>query len=213
MTEVELAAGLAGILVVALVAAFAVVWGRDGRLKRRIRDVKPTTVAAATPGAPARLSGVIVARGDTLRAPITGRACVYYEARLLVFQPGGRHGKLVDVANEKHWTDFAVRDATGVMWVHMPLAEVAVVRDHNTRSGQFDDPTEIEAAFLARHRQSATKESGRNHSYTYIEGALEVGEEIGLLGTVQEIGGERALMSAPGAPLVVSDDPITLARA
>lgn len=201
---------LAAGLVVAVLVGVRLL-SRDARLKRKIRAATPTTVAAALPGATVRLSGVIEAHGEARRAPITGRTCVYYLARLLVHQSSGKHGRWDEMAREEHGVEFRLRDATGAMRIALSGAEIALVLDHNTASGTFDDPTEIEAAFLARHRRSATNMFGLNLSYRYIEGALEVGEAVGVLGTVHEVDGERLLRAAANAPLLISDDPSTLA--
>lgn len=198
-------------LCIGLAVLMAILFSHDRRVKRTIRKAIPTTIGAATPGTLARLTGAIEPLEERLTAPISGRECTYYLAILQVYRSSGRQGSWVEAVREEKGADFMLRDATGAVQVHMRGAEIAIVRDHHTTSGTFDAPSAIEAAFLERYRMKATTLLGFNMSYRYIEGVLEFGEQVGVLGTVQYAEGERSLHASSETAVLVSDDPSTLA--
>lgn len=204
---------LIGSFAVIAVASFlaTVVFSADRRLKRRIRKAVPSLVVSAEVGAQVRLSGAIVPIEHLLIAPMTGRKCVYYLAVLEMYRSSDRSGSWVEVAREEKSLDFMLRDPSGTIVVHMNAAQVAVIRDHHTQSGTFDDPTAAESGFLARHKIDATTTFGFNKGFRYTEGALEPDEEVGVLGTVVMVEGQRALKPGDEPAVLVSDDPSTLA--
>ena len=115
------------------------------------------------------------------------------------------------VAGEERYVDFSIDDGTGRLQVVTSVPRVAVVRDLHTRSGTFDDASEIEEAFLRRHELKSVNMIGLNIAIRYEEGVIEPGEEVTVLGLVRaEIrDGRRVLViDAPDeGPLLMSDDP------
>jgi hypothetical protein len=115
---------------------------------------------------------------------------------------------------------FAVDDGTGRAIVNPGQARVALVVDHSTSSGSFDDATGVEEGFLARHGMKSTGWFF-NRTLRYREGAIEVGERVSVLGrgvrepdpdAVARVSGYRDLPptrlrieGASGIPLYVSD--------
>lgn len=184
------------------------VFSADARTRRALKKRPVTPIRGLREGEVVRVRGVVVAGERVLAAPLSGRASVYYLAT--VDQESGRnHWR--EVAREERFVEFIIDDGTGKLAVSMSVPRVAVVRDHHTRSGTFDDANETEAAFLRRHGLISTNFIGLNLSIRYDEGVLEPGEEVTALGTVRaEVrGGQRVLVldALDDGPLLLSDDP------
>lgn len=203
--------------VVAAVAAVTVVgvsfvFSSDARTRRALKKVPVTPIAGLQTGQLARIRGRIVAGGDLLAAPLSERTCVYYLATADQRRSSGNSSSWREVAREERYVDFQVADHTGAAWVRMSVPRVAVVRDLHTRSGTFDDANALEEGFLQRHGlQSTSAVLGLNLGMRYVEGALEPGEEVTVLGLVRSevIDGRSVLvLDAPtDGPLMISDDP------
>lgn len=205
------------VAVIAAAVAISVVgvsmyFSADARTRRALKNVRASPISGLAPGQVARVRGRIVALGDLLSAPLSERECVYYLAFAEEQRSNGKTTSWREIAREERYVDFVIEDGTGVVTVRMAVPRVAVVRDVHTRSGTFDDANAREEAFLARHGlQSTGALLGLNRALRYTEGALEVGEEVTVLGLVREetaSGGRELVIDArEDAPLMLSDDP------
>lgn len=180
----------------------------DARTRRSLKKRPVTPVRGLREGEVVRVRGRVLAGDRVLEAPLSRRASVYYLAT--VDQETGRnHWR--EVAREERYVEFAIDDGTGRIPVIMSVPRVAVIRDHHTRSGSFDDASEVEEAFLHRHGLKSTNLIGLNIAIRYDEGTIEPGEEVTALGLVRsEVrDGQRVLvLDAPDdGPLLLSDDP------
>lgn len=202
----------APILIVAAAAAAALgvsyVLSADVRTRRALKQQRVTPIRGLREGELARVRGRVVALAETLEAPLSARECVYYLAT--VDQRAGKHSWRM-AAREERFVDFEIDDGTGRLHVCMSVPRVAVVRDLKTWSGGFDDANETQEAFLGHHGLRSTGLIGLNLALRYIEGVIEPGEEVTVLGQVRvEVrAGQRTLvLDAPDdGPLLVSDDP------
>lgn len=180
----------------------------DARTRRALKKRPVTPIRGLREGELVRVRGRVLAGERVLEAPLSHRASVYYLAT--VDQETGRnHWR--EVAREERYVEFTIDDGTGRIEVIMSVPRVAVVSDHHTRSGSFDDASEVEEAFLRRHGLKSTNLIGLNIAIRYDEGTIEPGEEVTAVGLVRaEIrDGQRVLvLDAPDdGPLLLSDDP------
>ncbi|MCY0993774.1 GIDE domain-containing protein [Nannocystis sp. ILAH1] len=180
----------------------------DARTRRSLKKRPVTPIRGLREGELVRVRGRVLAGERVLEAPLSHRPSVYYLAT--VDQETGRnHWR--EVAREERFVEFAIDDGTGRIQVIMSVPRVAVVSDHHTRSGSFDDASEVEEAFLRRHGLKSTNLIGLNIAIRYDEGTIEPGEEVTAFGLVRaEIrDGQRVLvLDAPDdGPLLLSDDP------
>lgn len=176
---------------VAMVALFAVVGGgivalayyfaRGARIRRALRKAPRCRIADAPEGQVVRLDGRVVP-GETLIAPLTGRPCVFYEALIEQYHSSGKSGSWRTHVREVRGVPFALDDGSGRAIIDPRIAHVDCQLDSTTRSGTLDDPTPVEQAFLARHAMSG-QGFIFNKSLRYREGALEVGEQVAVMGT------------------------------
>jgi hypothetical protein len=209
---------MSGLVVFTLIAVAAAIIGgiffsRDARARRKLARTPVQAIAAATPGTTARLTGTIAVLDEQLTAPMSGRRCAYYLATVHEYRSNGKSGSWVEILREERHVDFLVRDSSGAAHVVMDVPHVVVVRDHNTRSGTFDDPTPTEAAFLEAYSKKSTNFLGLNRSMKYSEGTLEFGEEITVLGATRRGEGDiRLVIESPleGGQLLLTDHPRTV---
>jgi hypothetical protein len=200
------------ILAAAVAVVASIYFAKDARARRKLAGTRVEAIAQATPGTTARFTGTIEALADQLTAPMSGRRCVYYLAVVQEYRSSGKSGNWVEILRDEQHVDFLVRDGTGAAHVRMDAPHVVAVRDHNTRSGTFDDATAIEAAFLQQFSKESTNFLGLNRSLRYSEGALELGEEITVLGATRPGDGDiRLVIESPAeGQLLLTDHPRTV---
>ncbi|HUS29042.1 MAG TPA: hypothetical protein VMZ53_11040 [Kofleriaceae bacterium] len=149
-------------------AAFAIAFMRSQRGPKE--PIVP--IASAPDGVRLRVLGKVVLDGEPLRAPWTGRACVYYRLELRVFSGQARTVDTVAGA-----CDFAVRDDSG---------QAQVLSEHATFDLEADIVEAAPAASLSEKSRDLIREHGWNvpevAQVELSEAALEVGATINVVG-------------------------------
>ena len=172
---------LGGVLAVVIVTVVLIVMAaRDAdrkRAERALRSAPRATVATLTEGTTARLAGVVTSDG-TLKAPLTGRACVAYV--VVLEERVGKRG-WVRRLHEVRGVPFTLDDGTGRALIDPAQSTMLLEMDASQRSGAFDDATPVEEAFLARHGLTSTGWF-LNKTLRYTEGVIEPGERVAVLG-------------------------------
>jgi len=204
------------------VAVLAIFFNADARIKRAIRKAPRTDIADFPQHGAAKIVGTIRMLDDSLRAPLSGRVCTYYEATVEEYRRRGKHSSWVNIIIETDGTPFLIEDSTGRALVDPRGARVALVVDGTSKSGTFDDATPQEEEFLQRHNR---KSQGwfLNKSLRYREGVLEIGETVTVFGAgireadpdaVNDAGGYRGMAptrirlgGSSKSALMISDDP------
>lgn len=164
---------------------------------------------------------MVVAVGEPLIAPLSGRACVFYETRVvrtvgLGYAPWDFE---YQVTHERRCVPFLVDDGTGCAVVD--TAHAALLLESNVdRSSRGSDPdAPAEDAFLARfaRRRRGLLFEKRLH---FTESIIEVGERIAVLGTgvhdtepsassespYRQAHEPPRMVRAPHSALIVTDD-------
>jgi hypothetical protein len=180
---------------------FAAWWfDRDRRIKRELKRLPVTPIKDVRDGELRKVVGRLRPVGETVVAPISGRACAYYFVEVQELRGSGRSRRWVVVAREEDARDFLLEDEGGRALVRtgrdlhahpqirgVPLRQrlismtVAVVKDRSYDAGIFKDPPAALEAFLARHGVS-TKGWLFNRTLRCREGVLEEGEAIAAAG-------------------------------
>lgn len=177
------------------------------KARRRLTATPIQPVATIEPEMTVRVTGTIEPLSEPLSAPLTGRRCVYYGAAVSE-QRTGQHGtRWVQIHGVQRSVDFIVRDASGRVIVRVDRADIVAIPDHKRFSGSFDEPTPAESALLERFGEDATGFLGLNRHLRFTESALEIGEEVTVLGVARrsEGAGPMVIESPPDAPLLVTD--------
>ncbi len=199
------------------------------RAIRKIRGVAITRVADAKDGEWVRLVGTVQAGTRTLSAPLSGRACGYFDVQVQVRVSRGKSSHWRSLFHEIESVDFVLDDGSGQAQIQTQHFSCAVVRDHHRTSGTFNDAGEDLIELLARHGHEPTNMLGMNKTMRYDEGVLEPGEQIAVIGRARweddpspgavapASGGyrgsnraKRLVLEASDQPVHASDDPKAL---
>jgi len=144
------------------------------------RPPRLSAIARVRRGDWVRVSGRI-ADGGVLVAPITGRACVCFDA--VVARARGP-GQLEVVLRAVRGTPFVIDDGTGKALVDPRGAYVRVVYDHSLREGELDDGDIADPEFAAE--LAGADPAGLR----FEEGVLAVGETVVVEGLVAHGAGD-----------------------
>lgn len=176
-------------------------------------------IREAVEGETVKVVGVVRALDETLRSPITGRPCVYFDATIRKKVPPKKRANAAmaerTIVRDREAVEFVVEDEGGRALVKTGDMQVVLVRDIDEKMRAGSKP-EVEA-LLALH--------GYDLGYEAVvvkEGALVPGERVAVVGRARWAPDEREhvvsyrdrrhllLLDAPDAhPLIVSDDPET----
>ncbi len=213
-----------GFAILALILVVA--WGfwyfsSERQIRRQLRNAQTKRISELDEDELGKVVGHARAIGETLVAPLTGRPCVYFVATVEEQRSNSKSSYWKTIIRETRGVPFVLEDGTGRAIVDATAAKVALDFDGRSKSGTFDNPTEVEKAFLARHGQ---KGQGWifNRQLRYREAVIAEGETIAVLGAgtrepdpdappAEAYRGEAPtrlrLTSSPKYPLVISDDP------
>lgn len=217
------------LIIVGLFVVFAAWWWSEAnRVKRKIRKAELVQIAKYPHGGLKRIVGKLSMDREPLVAPLTGRPCAAYEVVVEERRSSGKSSSWHTLVREVELLPFILDDGTGRAFVDPTGAKLAITSDERSQSGTFDDATEREEAFLARHGQSS-EGWVFNRSLRYREGVLEIGEDVAVLGRgalsfddrpaqSPHDGGYRQggqatkvrVCAGPKDPLYISDDTSTL---
>ncbi|ACY12840.1 hypothetical protein Hoch_0199 [Haliangium ochraceum DSM 14365] len=197
-------------------SAAALSFGRwySRRTRRRFQRVPLTTTRSFDERAVGRLVGDVRAIERALRAPLSGRPCVYYWVELSVYE--GRFRRRL--CGEERGRSFALDDGHGSALLDPADAELVIGERSRYCDGLGADAAEVQA-FLARHACECPPPL--RASLVAVEMVLEPGARVAVIGRgVRESdpdpraargyrdSGERVVLSStPREPVRVSDDP------
>lgn len=215
----------AGIVLIGLTMYFS----RDAQLRRAMQAVPLSTVAGATEGARVRIVGRVVERDRTLAGPLSHRRCVAFRVLVETRRQSGKSSHWVKTIDEHQEVDFVLEDETGRARVESRGSDFLIVLDHSESSGFLNDATPELEEFLVARGHTSTSFLGTNKTMRYHEGALEIGEQIAVVGLAHweddpeagaiDTGGggfrdairkkRLVLTASEGSPLHASDDQAT----
>ncbi|MCX5741063.1 MAG: GIDE domain-containing protein, partial [Proteobacteria bacterium] len=132
--------------VLALVVFCGWYFSKPQKLKRELRRAPRFKITDLPDSTLGRVVGVARPIGEPLTSPLNGRPCLYFISTVSTVGRGARV-----VAREERGVPFLLEDDTGRAIVDPQGADVALDQDEHSSSGTLDNPTEVEARFLARH--------------------------------------------------------------
>ena len=216
-----------GVLILAGAAVVGLIWwfSEEQSLKRRLRTAPTFTLGELPEAQIGRVIGRASALRQQLVGPLSGRPCVCYTARVEQHHSTGNSNYWKTIISETRVVPFVLEDGTGRAIVDATGAKIMLDFDARSQSGTFDDPTEAEREFLARHGQQGQGWVFNKH-LRYREAIIGLGETIAVLGAGTREPDPNAaptdyrgaqptlvrLTSSARYPLVISDDPSTTRR-
>jgi hypothetical protein len=204
-------------------------YSSEARARRALQGLRRTAMRDARDGERCRVVGRLEYTDSTLEAPFTARECAGYSVRVKNDDSGGG-----EVLREDRCRDFFLRDENGTCaLIRGTSAQIQIVltKDASFRSlapltliwPKLEEPPPRVEAFMKERGHSI---KGRFFSKTirFDEGVLEKGELVSVSGVARweatpdphasggayrEMPKLLTLSSAPGEPLVISDEPDT----
>lgn len=166
---------------VAVFVTLAWYFSESQKIKRELKSAPRMSLRELPESTRARVVGAAQPLAQTLEAPLTGRACMYYVVTVEQHHSTGRSSYWKQIIKEEAGVPFVLDDGTGRAIVDPRSARVALDVDGKGDSGTFDEPSAREAAFLQRH---GTTGQGWifNKRLRYREAIIEVGEQVAILG-------------------------------
>jgi hypothetical protein len=157
-----------------------------------------------------KVQGQALAVRGTLRSPLTGRECVYYdfqvrERRQGAAGPFARGTYWKTVINDAQDVPCALHDGTGSATVRLDSAELVLHPDADERSGFLNSARpDLEETLHERYGYSSVGLIF-NRTLHYSETRIEEGEALVVLGTARQVPDGGWELVRRDAPLLVSD--------
>lgn len=198
------------LMVVALIViVLAAMFNESARLRRLLRNAPRVSIKEFPDGGVGKIVGTLEYLDEPLTAPLSQRPCALYDV-LVEEKTGNKNKYWRTMVTTSENVRFRIRDDTGYAIIDPTYAQFTIVKDNHSQSGTFDDPTEVEKAFLSRHGQTGTGWVF-NKTLRYREGVLEAGEEVAILGfgmrepdPEPDLSDERGYRAGPPTRLVMS---------
>ncbi len=123
---------------------------------------------------------------EPLKAPLSGRQCVYYH--VMVEVKGDKSWRRI-INDEKH-QDFFIESNSEMAIVKMSVTKSStrrfyLVKDYKEKSGFRNDAPEKLEAYLKYHNKKSTGILGINKTIRYTEGVIELNEPIAVKGVAK----------------------------
>ncbi|MEM9072523.1 MAG: hypothetical protein AAGE52_28710 [Myxococcota bacterium] len=149
------------------------------KLKREILKAPFYPLREAPEGEVVRITGTLGFEGDApLIAPISGRPCAAWH--VIVWRQEGKSMRVL--VDESESADFLLCDGDDVAFVDGTSLEMVLVKDTEQQTSTFlSAPTAELSAFLTE-RGHDTQGVIFRHSFRVIEGVLEEGERVVVVG-------------------------------
>ncbi|KOS05225.1 hypothetical protein AM493_03615 [Flavobacterium akiainvivens] len=208
------------ILVAVLVGiiALASTFSSKAIVRRRLKKGTLRRLADFKSGETGKVVGIVEFVDEPLEAPLSGRECAWYNVHILERGNKSAH----TIVQEQRKVRFVLRDGDKVAYIDSDYIESYVVEDQEYNSGTFNDATERLENYLRQHGQKSEGFLGMNKGIRYVEGVLEKGESVAILGEghwrdaesvglPKEYGMVLAITPADGKPVYLSDDTETVA--
>ena len=187
------------------------------RLKRRIRKARRCALDEVGEGDVVRVAGMARPLGPALEAPLSRRACVYYDIVIYAWDDASDVWR---IGSEREHVAFTLADRGRTVVVDPARATISATFDHTTRWDPQQPPPSAVADLLARSRLRRNWSEIRQ--VECCEAVLELDEIIAVVGMAERepdprgasAGGYRdgslATRLRFGGELLISDDPSTV---
>jgi hypothetical protein len=144
------------------------------RVLHQQHGVRPWPIAELPDGEQGRLVGTASELHRTLRAPLSGRACLYYLVLVKSVESSGAR----ELFAERSGVAFTLVDASGSAIIDSARAGVALAFDHCEEVCPPNELSPAQRALLLRHDHS----SDRGDQLRFVEAVLSIGERITVVG-------------------------------
>ncbi len=205
------------IAVLILILALASTFSSKAIVRRRLKKGSLRRLADFKSGETGKVVGIVELVDEPLEAPLSGRECAWYNVHILERSNNSAY----TLVREQKKVRFVLRDGDKVAYIDSNYIESYIVEDQEYNSGTFNDATERLENYLRQHGQKSEGFLGLNKGLRYVEGVLEKGERVAILGEghwrnaewvglPKQYGMVLAITPADGKPVYLSDDTETI---
>jgi hypothetical protein len=131
------------------------------------------------------VKGKIVPMGNQLISPFTGKECVYYQFTIEQKKQTGKKSRWIKIVSDTKFSRLGIDDGTGIAILDLNSAHLQIKTNLKDSSGLFNTADERELAVLEKYEQT-NKTWLFEKPLRYSEKMLEVGQELYVLGEVNE---------------------------
>ncbi len=177
------------------------------RRYRRIRRIETSRVGEVRNGC-FEIKGRIVALSPTLRSPLSGTPCVFYDMTIVQARRGRWFAKDRPKVQEKSRAPFGVRDETGTAVIELAGAEYVLNLDRKRRTsatGPSDGSDDRVRALLDHHNIAAPEGTSGTDGLILYETFLEEGDDLYVLGDVTRFDNDRPVFTSGDCAILISD--------
>ena len=179
------------IVVILLISLFSFFFNEEARTKRALKQTPVSSFTTFKDGQIGKIVGQVILKDKALISPLTQQECAGYH--VIVQEERESTHKDADgdehtstewhtIIEEKLISDFLLKNAEGIALVRSRGNNTAINKEHQFKSGIFNDSTPTLEAFLNKHGEKSTTFFGNNKTLRYVEGLLEEGEKVAVLG-------------------------------
>lgn len=174
------------IAIIAIIAILTYYFSKKQRVLRELKKSEAIPISRAKQGDYVKIIGKAVGGNQLLKAPLSGRPCLYYY--VLVEKKGDKSWHTY--VEEEDGQDFFLetgfeRAIVKPKGTHFGYRRTLFVFDHKDKSGSFNDAKPHLEQFLKRHGKESVNFIGFNKTLRYSEGVIEEGETIAVKGIAQ----------------------------
>lgn len=151
--------------------------GDAEHIQRRHHQLVATPIGELPAHQRGRIDGRVAARGKLLKAPLTGRPCIYYAIEVAQIS----HPSLPSlICEERIGVPFTLADPSGEASVDPSSAELALVFDHIERPSPDDPMRTTHDAVLVRHGISSQEVGSTRLQFS--EAVIAPGDQLSVIG-------------------------------
>ncbi len=195
----------------------------EARNRRALRKAESTQIGDFVDGSFGKIIGEVIAKGTTLRTPLSGRRCVYYNVSIQaeVRSEDAQGMKWRQLYKDESAQNFLIKDQSGTALVLLDGARVQLAGQDSAVLGTINDfPEEIQHTLLEFSQVAGIAAMG--HTLRYIERTLEPEMVVAVMGhgvfqpdpdptaapaDYRGVANQLVMQGRPGQPLLVSDEP------
>lgn len=172
-------------------------------MAKLIKNTSTSQISELTDGY-REVSGRITKGKSALKAPMSGKQCVYYSFRVTEGSDAGENGSERTLIHDNKRVRCSIYDGTGSADIDLNRVTLLLDNERHETSGIFNSASKKLESTLKKYGKTS-KGWVFNKSLKYKETVLEVGDEVYVLGPVTVVKGIRRFKRNWPNALIVSD--------
>ncbi len=187
--------------------------------RRALGKVRPTRIRDVKDGEIVKLVGRAGLLRESLKAPISERACLAWSVEIQVRRGSGKNRRWRAVHDACDVRPFALEDETGTAHVDVSNARMVLSADHRAaHGGGWSDGSDELLAYCGEQGLDTSTFFGGSVPVRSREGVIDLGETIAVMGVARweddpstegdgyrSVGKRLVLVAPADAPLLLSD--------